>query len=235
MKFFYTTILLLSTVYLFGINANTLLQKGWAALVEDKEAEALQFFQQAYETSKTEYNTEAEALSLLNIAICYHGTSYTKGLEFCQKSMAVYQSLEKKAPKKALEGRSRCLQLISTIYGRQGKLRESVALSKEALLGFEAETDSMGYIGLICSSLGTAYSKLNLLDSAEYYHKMSLTAQLRAKNVAYLPTSYLKVGEIALKKGNKKEAFDLYLRAKTVADSSKNKQAQVSALLALGN
>ena len=228
-------ITLLSNIYIYANHANTLLQKGWTCLVQDKDAEALQYFQQANQQAKIENNLEIEALSLLNIAICYHGTSYTKGLDFCQQSMAVYKILEKKAPKKALEGRSRCLQLISTIYGRQGKLRESIALSKEALQGFRPETDSMGYIGLICGSLGTAYSKLNVLDSAGYYYKMSLEAQLRAKNIAYLPTAYLKAGDIALKKGDKNTAYQYYERAKKIADSSENKQAQVSCLLALGN
>lgn len=226
---------LLSNIYIYANHANTLLQKGWTCLVQDKDAEALQYFQQANQQAKIENNLEIEALSLLNIAICYHGTSYTKGLAFCQQSMAVYKILEKKAPEKALEGRSRCLQLISTIYGRQGKLRESIALSKEALQGFRPETDSMGYIGLICGSLGTAYSKLNVLDSAGYYYKMSLEAQLRAKNIAYLPTAYLKAGDIALKKGDKNTAYQYYERAKKIADSSENKQAQVSCLLALGN
>lgn len=235
MKHFIFITCLLSILYSNATDTKTLLQKGWEALVEDKDVMALQYFEQAYNQAKKENDGEKMALSSLNIAICYHGTSFTKGLEYCQKAMAEFQNLEKKEPKKALEGRSRCLQLMSTIYGRQGKIRESIALSKEALLGFEAKTDSMGYIGLINSSLGTAYAKLSLTDSAEYFNRKSLEAQLEAKNFAYLPTSYLKVGEMEMKKGNKTQSFNLFSRAKSIADSTKNKQAQVSALLALGN
>lgn len=235
MKYTLLILLKLFPLLLTAQTANALLQKGWESLVKDQERDALHYFQQAHQQAIAEKNTEVAANALLNIAICYHGTSYTKGLEYCQQAMAAYQVLEKNAPEKALQGRSRCLQLMSTIYGRQGKLRESIALSKEALLGFEAETDSMGYIGLICSSLGTAYGKLNRLDSAEYYNRLSLNAQLRSKNIAYLPTSYLKVGEMELQKGHKTESFELYLRAKNISDSSQNKQAQVSSLLAMGN
>jgi DNA-binding CsgD family transcriptional regulator len=235
MKHIFLLIYLLSTLSLNAIDTQTLLQKGWNALVQDKDVEALQYFEQAYQQAQAENDIEKSAFSLLNMAICTHGSSFTKGLSYCQKAMLEFQKLEKKQPKIALEGRSRCLQLMSTIYGRQGKLKESIALSKEALLGFEPKSDSMGYIGLINSSLGTAYSKLNMPDSAAYFYQKSLEAQLEAKIFAYLPTSYLNVGEIELKKGNKNQSFLLFARAQAIADSTKNKQAQVSTLLALGN
>lgn len=235
MKIYLFIIYLLSSALLFGSSANATLKKGWQALVEDKEAEALTLFQEAYQQAQAEKNTEVSAQALLNIAICYHGTSYTKGLEYCKKAMAEYEKLASNAPEKALEGRSRCLQLISTIYGRQGKLKESISLSKEALKGFKAETDSMGYIGLINNSLGTAYSKLNQTDSAEYFFNLSLQSQLISKNYAYLPAAYLRVGELELKRGDKSGSYKKFLRAQEIADSTKNKQAQVSCLLAMGN
>lgn len=226
---------MLSSTFTFASSANTLLQKGWQALVEDKETEALTFFQAAYQQAQAEKDVTISAQALLNIAICYHGTSYTKGLEYCKKALAEYEKLKTNTPEKALEGRSRCLQLISTIYGRQGKLKESIALSKEALQGFQLASDSMGYIGLVNNSLGTAYHKLHQNDSAEYFFRLSLQSQLISKNYAYLPSAYLRVGELELKRGDKSGSYAKFSRAQEIADSTKNKQAQVSCLLAMGN
>lgn len=231
----------LVVLYFFSfqmLNANparVLIQKGWESLVQDKDSMALTYFQQALNLAIAESQMEEEALALLDIAICHHGASLAKGLEYANQAMDVYNKMEKSNPEQALEGRSRCLQLISTIYARQGKINESIQLSKQALSGFRPESDTMGYIGLICSSLGTAYNKLNKLDSAEIYHNLSLKAQLLAKNIAFLPSAYLNAGDIAMKKGDKTESFRLLGRGLALADSSKNKQAQSAALIAMGN
>jgi len=52
--------------------------------------------------------------------------------------------------------------------------------------------------------------------------------------VAYQPMAYVKVGDLELKKGNSIQSLSLYRRALRIADSSGNKQAQVTGLISLG-
>lgn len=50
-----------------------------------------------------------------------------------------------------------------------------------------------------------------------------------------MPTSYLKIAEIELNKGNKSVSKIYYDRAKLIADSTENRQAQVSSLCGIAN
>jgi hypothetical protein len=119
-----------------AITSRDLLKEGWRIFIKDSDVVALQFFEQALEKAKTEKDTETVADAYLHIGICLYGISSSQGLDYCLKAMAEYKKLEKSNPLKALEGRCKGLQLISTIYFRQGKIREAIALSKEALEGF---------------------------------------------------------------------------------------------------
>ncbi len=215
--------------------AKPLMEKGWSALVKDSDVEALKYFGLAYEEARKENDTEDVAASLLNMGICSYGVSYSMGLEYCFMAMDEYKKLEHVASDIALTGRCRCLQLISTINSRQGKYRESIALSKEAMAGFPTENDTSGYLGLIYNSLGIAYSNLNLSDSAEYYHRLALTERTTTGNFTYLPGSLISVADIELNHGNKTQSRIFYDRAMAIADSTGNRQAQVSSLLSLGN
>jgi tetratricopeptide (TPR) repeat protein len=103
--------------------------------------------------------------------------------------MAEFRKLEKTSPEKALEGRSKCLQLISTIYSRQGKYRESIALSTEAMDAFRIDNDTNGYLGLIYNSLGMAYEKLGMQDSSEYFHRLAWRQAVKTK--VDLPAGFL--------------------------------------------
>lgn len=214
-------------------NTRYYLQQGWAQLSADNDVMAMQTFAMALEKARQENDGPATAEALLYMGICSYGTSYTNGLKYAGESMEAYRSLEKSNPLVAALGRSRCLQLISTIYSRQGKYKESAALSRQAMQGLPAGTDTSGTLGLIYNSLGTASSHLNQPDSAAYYYRLSLAEHLRTGNRTYLPTAYLKVGHLALKQGNKEESrryFDLALK---LADSTGNRQSGVAALLAI--
>lgn len=225
--------LLVSTTSYAG-EAKLFLEKGWNALIIDNDTDALKYFGLAYETAVKENNTEDIAAALLNMGICYYSVSYSEGLDYCFRAMAEYKKMEHIAPQKALQGRCRCLQLISTINSRQGKYREAIALSKEAMAGFPEENDTTGYLGLIYNSLGTAYGKLNFPDSSEYYHRLALKELLRTQNFVYLPGSYLSVAEIELNHGNKALSEIYFNRALVIADSTGNRQAQVASLLGIG-
>ena len=102
------------------------------------------------------------------------------------------------------------------------------------MAGFPAAYDTSGYLGLIYNSLGVAYGQLHFPDSAEYYHRLALEERLRTGNTVYLPASYLYVADIEREYGRPLQSRLLYDRAKTVADSTGNRQAQVSSLLGLG-
>lgn len=105
---------------------NPLLQKGWAELVKDNENEAFRHFWEAHEKAKKEKNTADNAEALLYLGICSYGSSLEKGLQYVTQSLSEYKLLEKTNPEKALIGRYKCLQLISTIYVRQKKYDEEI-------------------------------------------------------------------------------------------------------------
>ena len=107
-------------------------------------------------------------------------------------------------------------------------------MSKEALLGFSENEDTTTYLGIIYNSLGVAYSKLNLPDSSEYFHRKALEERILTKDYRYLPVSLIRVADIEAAKGNKSESKSLYDRAFFLSDSTGNRQEEVMALLAIG-
>ena len=219
---------------LFASKSKDLLDKGWDELFKDNDIDALRLFGEAYEEAKTEQDTENIALALLDMGICTYSVSYTDGLDYALRAMEEFKKFEKTFPAKALQGRSKCLQLISTINLRQGKYREAAAMSKEALLGFSENEDTTSYLGIIYNSLGVAYSKLNLPDSSEYFHRKALEERILTKDYRYLPVSLIRVADIEAAKGNKSESKSLYDRAFFLSDSTGNRQEEVMALLAIG-
>ena len=123
-------ILLLSLYSHASPSKNPLIQNGWAALVKDNENEAFRCFWEAHEKAKKEKNTADNAESLLYLGICSYGSSLEKGLQYVTQSLYQYKILEKTNPEKALIGRYKCLQLISTIYFRQKKYDDAMRLSR---------------------------------------------------------------------------------------------------------
>jgi DNA-binding CsgD family transcriptional regulator len=227
--------ILLSSIHALSENSSILLQKGWEELTRDNDTTAFKLFNQAYEIAKTEKDIQNIATALLDMGICSYGSSYTLGLHYCLLAMDEFKKLENSNPQNALIGRCKCLQLISTIKSRQGKFRETISLSKEAMQGFSTEKDTSGYLGLIYNSLGNAYSNINMLDSSEYFHRLALQERLLTGKYIYLPGSYIKVADIELKKGNKEQSRNYYENAFHIADSMGNRQSIVSSLIGIGN
>ncbi|UPT70319.1 MAG: hypothetical protein M0D53_14665 [Flavobacterium sp. JAD_PAG50586_2] len=213
---------------------NPLMQKGWAALVKDDENEAFKYFWQAHEQARKTKNTADNAEALLFLGICSYGSSLEKGLQFVTKSLNEYKLLEQTDPEKALIGRYKCLQLISTIYVRQRKHDEAMALSQEVVDELKDKNDKSGTLGLAYNTLGSIYELKNEKQEAEQYYLLAMKEFEKGKNIAYLPGSYCRLGEIAADK-NEREISGNYLnKALDIAESSENKQAQVNALVALG-
>lgn len=214
--------------------SSDLLKRGWEELVRDNDTSAMRHFEAAHEAAVAEGDRENSATALLDMGICAYGTSYSQGLHYCMRAMDEFALLEGMAPEAALRGRSKCLQLISTIHGRQGKYRDAIRYSREAMRGFPLTHDTSGYLGLIYHSLGSAYERLGRLDSAEHYHRLALEERLRTGNVVYLPGSYLSVAGLELERGNLAQSHAYYLRSLAIADSTGNRQAEVLAELGLG-
>jgi hypothetical protein len=209
------------------------IQQGWAQLVSDNDIEALQIFSSALQQARQERDTALEAEALLYMGMCSYGSSYTNGMKYARAAMAAYRQLENSRPAIAALGRSRCLQLISTLYSRQGKYKEAAALSREAMTGLPSQQDATGTLGLIYNSLGAYYTQQQQPDSAGYFYRLSLAEHLRTGNKTYLPTAYLKVGRIVQEKGNLPESRRYFDLALAIADSTGNRQSRVAALLAI--
>ncbi|MGL2966247.1 transcriptional regulator [Flavobacterium sp. XGLA_31] len=213
---------------------NKLIQKGWAELVKDNENKAFQYFWEANEMARKQNNTEDKAESYFYLGICSYGSSLEKGLQYATKSLNEYHTLEKTNTTKATIGRYKCLQLISTIYSRQKKYDDALSLSKEVVSELEDQNDSSGTLGLAYNSIGVIYELKNENEAAGHYFTLALAEFEKFKNVAYLPVTYCKLGEWCKKKKQKPESLNYFKKALTLAEKTENKQAEVTALLALG-
>jgi tetratricopeptide (TPR) repeat protein/DNA-binding CsgD family transcriptional regulator len=231
---FFSLFLLASFSGFASPSANPLMQKGWAALVKDNENEAFSYFWQAHEKAKKEKNTADNAESLLYLGICSYGSSLEKGLQFVTQSLNEFKTLEKTNPEKALIGRYKCLQLISTIYVRQKKYDEAMQLSEEVVDGLKDKNDTSGALGLAYNSLGSLHELRNEKTEAEEYYALALNEFEKGKNIAYLPSTYCRLGELAKDKNEKEVSLNYFKKALSLSESSENKQAQVTALVALG-
>ncbi len=213
---------------------NLLLQKGWAALVKDNENEAFRYFWMANEKANKENNTADKAESLLYLGICSFGSSLEKGLQFATKSLDEFKKLESSNPNQSKIGRSKCLQLISTIYSRQNKIKDAIKMSQEVVRILKNKSDSSGTLGLAYISLGSLNEIEKRKDSVEIYYQLALKDFEEHKNLAYLPNAYLKIGKIAQHKNQKEISLLNFNKGLHTATISENKQAKVSCLLAIG-
>ena len=218
---------------LWAGNVDQLLQQGWKELIKDNDTAAIKLFNEAYLEARKENNAALMAEALLQLGIASYGASFNQGLNYASAAMEQYKKLEFSDPQKALTGRCKCLQLISTIKSRQGKYRESIALSKEALLGFPSSNDTSSTLGLIYSTLGGVYGALGISDSSEYFHRLALQEREITKNTTYLPSSYLSVATIEIKNGNKSQSKIYLDLALQMADSTENRQALSSVYIGL--
>ncbi|MDI9257182.1 hypothetical protein [Flavobacterium sedimenticola] len=231
---FYFLVLLLSGFGLAQPSSNTLLQKGWAELIKDNEDEAFKYFWAANEKADKDKNLKDKADALFYLGVCSYGSSLEKGLQFATQSLDTYKKLEKTHAESAKIGRYKCLQLISTIYGRQKKYDDAKRLSLEVIEELKGQNDSTGTLGLAYNSLGNLYEIEKEYADSERFYQLALAEFEKRNNIAYLPSSYLKFGEMAQKKGQKESSLNYFQKALALAEKSQNKQAQVFALIAIG-
>jgi len=218
-----------------GNNAREYLNKGWQELVKDNDALALQNFAIAYEIAYKDHDILTTADALLNMGICSYGSSSSNGLSYAMQALEEYSKAEKENPGAATEGRYRCLQLISTIYSRQGKYWQAIFISHKVLKGIDPAKDTIGTYGLALSSIGSNYYVVGIKDSSEWYHKKALEQYIATGNSTYIPGGYVKLGNIYLEKKEKDLSRRYFEKAYYIADSTGNRQAMVMSLNSLGD
>ena len=218
-----------------GSNVAQLLSKGWQQLIVDDDSSAMLSFGEAYELAFLSNDISGMANSLLYMGFCSYGSSYSQGLQYAMKSMDLFRKIEKLDHQAGVEGRSRCLQLISTIQSRQGKFKEAIRLSHESLEGLSQKPDSFGTRGLSFSSLGKAHEQLGNSDSVTFYFTKALNEQLNFGLMAYVPGAYLDLAAIERERKNFNLSKTYLDRALAIGDSMKNRQAIVLALIGLSD
>lgn len=222
----------------FGIiaqSSKTLLNKGWNELIKDNDTTALRYFNEALLLAQKNNDVENEANALLHLGIASYGSSLSNGLNYTNRALQAYAKCEKHNPTYAKLGRSKCLILMATIKARTSKPNEAIHLCYEALYMSTALADTSSSLGLAFNLLGSLYHKHNKLDSSDYCFNKALAIRLKHREMTYLPASYIKVGDIALRKKQFNESLNLYQKGLHLADSMQNKQAKILGLLALSN
>ena len=226
------------TLNCFGIeaqNSKTLIDKGWDELIKDNDTIALRYFNEAFLLAQKNNELENEANALLHLGIASYGSSISNGLNYTNRALQAYALCEKVNLTYAKLGRSKCLILMATIKARTSKPKEAIHLCYEALNISTALADTSSSLGLAFNLLGSLYSNQNKIDSADYCFNKALAIRLKHREMTYLPASYIKVGDIALRKKEFNESLKLYLKGLQIADSMQNKQAKILGLLALSN
>lgn len=218
-----------------GTNVSGILAQGWQQLIVDNDSAAMQSFGKAYEMAFLANDKPGMANSLLYMGFCSYGTSYSQGLQYAMKSLELFRQIEKTDHQTGVEGRSRCLQLISTIQSRQGKFKEAIRLSHESLEGLSQKPDSFGTRGLSFSSIGKAHKQLGNSDSATIYFTKALNEQLNFGLMAYVPGAYLDLATIERERKNFTDSKMYLDRALAIGDSMQNRQAIVLALIGLSD
>lgn len=213
-------------------DADSLIAQGWAALVRDNDVEAMGLFGRAYETAFNSNDRLMQAEALLYLGICSYGSNLSKGMDYCMRSMDMYRKMEDAQRQASLTGQAKCLQLIATIYARQGRFRQAVNLSTEALgkLQQPLRGRDITYPGLIYHTLGVLYGRLSMPDSSVYFLKRSVEERVRTNDTVYLPSAYSSVAELEMKRRNADLSRAYFEKALSIAEKSKNRQAQVTAL-----
>lgn len=231
-------ITLLTLIHITRIPAQSVqvyLDKGWSQLVMDNDTAALKLFSNAFIIAEKNNDIKGKAEALLYLGITSYGSSLSNGLNYALKALNEFKKLEKSQPVIAGTGRGKCLQLIGTIKAREGKLSESLSLGLESARIMEQYRDTTATLGIAYTLLGNVYNKLNKKDSSEFYFKKALKQHESNRNLTYLPVAYCNLAATALQKNQDQPSKFYYELAYAIADSTRNRQAKVSALTGLGN
>ncbi|EIY33184.1 hypothetical protein HMPREF1062_01913 [Bacteroides cellulosilyticus CL02T12C19] len=135
-----------------------------------KLAKALELYRESGENEKV-------AITCLSLGQSYNGIAQTdsarpyllEGLKYCEGNTAL-DSI-----------RGRLLTDLASCYMIEGDIREATSHYLTALDATSKSGDSEAYL-TNCSSLGVAYRRINLPDSALYYYSKGLEAAMKSKD-----------------------------------------------------
>lgn len=211
-----------------------LMRTGWQQLVIDNDTVAIRYFEAARLEAIKNKDRAAEADACLYLGIATYGSWVAGAIEQCTKASELYAGLAQKDPVRARVGTGRCLQLMSTIRSREGKWKEALQLSREALSDLQGGNDTTGTEGLVYSSFGGIFDHLGEPDSSVFYYNKALSFFRSTGNVIYLPNALLKVAMADAKAGKYVPAETAVNEALSVAGRTGNKQSIVLSWIALG-
>ncbi len=237
MKCLFRLIFLCAVVFwssLSAANPSHCIKQGWEQLVLDNDTGAIRFFEEARLEAHKKHDQAAEADAYLYLGIATYGSWVAGGIENCTKASVLYACLAQVDPLRSRVGSGRCLQLMSTIRSREGKWKEALELSREALSNIQGGNDTSGTEGLIYASFGAIFEHLGAPDSSGFYYRKALSYFRSIGNMTYLPNALLKVALMDAKNNRFEPAEMEVNEALMMADRTRNRQALVLSWIALG-
>ena len=178
-----------------------------------KLTKALELYRESGENEKA-------AITCLSLGQSYNGIAQTdsarpyllEGLKYCEEN-TVLDSI-----------RGRLLTDLASCYMIEGDIREATSQYLTALDATSKSGDSEAYL-TNCSSLGVAYRRINLPDSALYYYGKGLEAAMKSKDYsavsnlhANIAVMYISFKQLENAKGHAREAITYALKEEDALD-----------------
>mgnify|MGYP002990581478 CR=1 FL=1 len=178
-----------------------------------KLTKALELYRKSGENEKV-------AITCLSLGQSYNGIAQTdsarpyllEGLKYCEEN-TVLDSI-----------RGRLLTDLASCYMIEGDIREATSQYLTALDATSKSGDSEAYL-TNCSSLGVAYRRINLPDSALYYYGKGLEAAMKSKDYsavsnlhANIAVMYISFKQLENAKEHAREAITYALKEEDALD-----------------
>ena len=178
-----------------------------------KLTKALELYRESGENEKV-------AITCLSLGQSYNGIAQTdsarpyllEGLKYCEEN-TVLDSI-----------RGRLLTDLASCYMIEGDIREATSQYLTALDATSKSGDSEAYL-TNCSSLGVAYRRMNLPDSALYYYGKGLEAAMKSKDYsavsnlhANIAVMYISFKQLENAKEHAQEAITYALKEEDALD-----------------
>ena len=178
-----------------------------------KLTKALELYRESGENEKV-------AITCLSLGQSYNGIAQTdsarpyllEGLKYCEEN-TVLDSI-----------RGRLLTDLASCYMIEGDIREATSQYLTALDATSKSGDSEAYL-TNCSSLGVAYRRINLPDSALYYYGKGLEAAMKSKDYsavsnlhANIAVMYISFKQLENAKEHAQEAITYALKEEDALD-----------------
>ncbi len=184
--------------------------------------EAIKYAEEALVLSDKNAYPEGKAKALKNIGLAYYIKSdYFNVLNYWQKSLAVYRSMEDKV------GIGNLLSNIGAVYFNSGDDPKALEYYLESLRVSEEAGDKLR-IATALSNIGAVYfNKVETHDKAETYYLKALPLSLEVKDLDAIGTSAVNLGEIYLEKRDHASALLYFEKALEAIEQSGGNESYV--------